>query len=124
MRYVLWVGVGGFLGATLRYALSMAAARLGGAWPLGTLLVNVLGCLAGGVLLFAVEQQALSPRARAFLGVGLLGALTTFSTFGVETLVLARSSGMGAALGNVALQLVLGLGGVAAGHALAGALAD
>jgi CrcB protein len=56
--------------------------------------------------------------------VGVLGALTTFSTFGVETLVLARASGMGAALGNVALHLALGLGGVAAGYALAGALAD
>jgi CrcB protein len=121
---VLWVGFGGFLGAVLRYALGQVAARLGGGWPLGTLLVNVLGCLAGGLLLFAIEQEAVSPRARAFLGVGVLGALTTFSTFGVETLVLARASGMGAALGNVALHLALGLGGVAAGYALAGALAD
>ena len=124
MRYVLWVGFGGFLGAVLRYALGHVAARLGGGWPLGTLLVNVLGCLAGGLLLFAIEQEAVSPRARAFLGVGVLGALTTFSTFGIETLVLARSSGMGAALGNVALHLALGLGSVAAGYALAGALAD
>jgi fluoride ion exporter CrcB/FEX len=75
---VLWVGFGGFLGAVLRYSLSLVAARLGGGWPLGTLLVNALGCLAGGLLLFAIEQEAVSPRARAFLGVGTLGTAATF----------------------------------------------
>ena len=119
MKYVLWVGFGGFLGAILRYALTGLANRLGGGWPLGTLAVNVLGCLAAGWLLHAVDGQAITPRARAFLGVGLLGALTTFSTFGVETLVLSRTGGLGAAFASVALHLALGLGAVALGYRLA-----
>jgi len=124
MRYVWWVGLGGFLGAVLRYGLTYVAGRIGSGWPYGTLLVNALGCLLAGWLLFGIEREAVAPRRIAFVGVGLLGALTTFSTFGVETFELLREVGPAAALGNVALQLALGLGAVAGGYWLAGALAE
>ena len=123
MKYALLVALGGALGALARYALTGLAARLAGAWPLGTLVVNALGCLAAGWLLFAVETHGVSPRARALLGVGVLGALTTFSTFGVDTFELLRTAGPTAAFGNVALNLALGLGGVAGGYWLAGLFA-
>ena len=109
---VLLVGVGGFLGAILRYAASGAVQRLAESsdFPYGTLAVNVVGCLAIGVLAGAVEsRQILGPEARLFLMIGLLGSFTTFSTFGYETLSLFRDGALLRASANVILQVGLGL---------------
>jgi len=110
----LWVGLGGFVGAVLRFGISSwMHARIGGAWPLGTLTVNVLGCLAIGALLgIARHPGVLSPEWRPFLIVGLLGSFTTFSTFGHEALTLLQLGAAGRALAWVGLHLVLGLGAV------------
>jgi len=117
---LLAVGLGGFLGAILRYWLSsVLLERFRGAFPLGTLAVNVLGCFAIGVLWGWVEEQrALSEHARLFLSVGLLGGLTTFSTFGLETVTLWRDGEESLALGSIAANLSLGLGAVVLGRAL------
>jgi CrcB protein len=81
----------------------------GPAFPWGTLAVNLAGCLALGILMRLVETRALfGPEARLFLGIGVLGSLTTFSTFPYETAELLRSSGPWPALGNAAVRLVLG----------------
>jgi CrcB protein len=113
----LWVALGGALGSVARYACSLGAARwLGSAFPWGTLLVNVAGSFAIGLLaaLFVAADGRLlvSPEAREFVAVGILGGFTTFSSFSVETLNLARSGALGAAAANAGLSLVLCLAAV------------
>ncbi|HVS10221.1 MAG TPA: fluoride efflux transporter CrcB [Planctomycetota bacterium] len=114
MTRLLLVVAGGSLGALARYGLSGLAHRLyGGTLPVGTLAVNVLGCLLAGSAMSLIEdRQALSSEARTFLLIGVLGAFTTFSSFGYETLALLRSGENGRALLNVAANVVLGLGAV------------
>jgi fluoride exporter len=85
----------------------------------GTLAVNVLGCLVIGFLGGLAEaRQVLTPEGRLFLMLGFLGGFTTFSSFGYETLSLARGGEGTRALVNVALHLVLGLSAVVAGQQL------
>lgn len=115
------IGLGGFAGALARYGLSDLVHRAAGSgFPYGTLAVNVLGCaLLGFSATLAEERVTLSPEVRALWFVGAFGAFTTFSTFGYETLQLAREGSFSAAAGNVLLSVVLGLGAVWAGGALA-----
>jgi CrcB protein len=115
---LLVVGLGGFVGAVLRYALSsFAQDRYGGGFPLGTLCVNVIGCfLAGALWTFFGDRELLAPNTRLFLGIGLLGSLTTFSAFGVETVGLARDGELPLALLSVAGNVVLGVAAVLLGH--------
>jgi CrcB protein len=115
------VGSGGFLGAIARYALSGLAYRWGafGGFPHGTLVVNVVGCLAIGLLAGLAENRLiLGTHARLFLLIGFLGGFTTFSTFGYETLMLARDAEWIKATLNATLHLVLGLSAVWLGFAL------
>lgn len=108
----LAVGVGGMCGAILRYWLSGAVYALipSPRIPWGTLAVNVLGCFAIGALTgLADARGVLSPTARLFLLIGLLGGFTTFSTFGYETLALLRDQALVRAALNVTLQITLGL---------------
>jgi CrcB protein len=113
---LLVVGLGGFVGAIARYGISGWVQR-GVTWPAGTFVVNVAGCLAIGVLLALVEdRQALGPQTRLFLMTGLLGSLTTFSTFGYETFEYLKTSDFRLALGNVAANVIVGVGAVAVGR--------
>ncbi len=88
---ILAVGSGGFIGAIGRLWLSGLAQRLGDRFPFGTLSVNILGSFILGLLatLF-IEKMIVSQEMRMFLFVGILGAFTTYSTFSLETLHLAR----------------------------------
>ena len=100
----------------LRYAISSwAEDRFARPWPLGTLLVNVAGCLLIGAAMAWVDREVLGPQLRLFLVTGVLGALTTFSTFSWDTLLLARSGRFDAALVNVAANTILGLGAATLG---------
>jgi CrcB protein len=87
---VLWVGIGGFLGANARYFMSRAILdRFGTAFPWGTLAVNILGSFLIGVIMeFLIRRSGLDPAYRLFLVVGVLGGFTTFSSFSYETVVL------------------------------------
>ncbi len=118
---VLGVAVFGALGALARYGVSMWALRLWGAsFPMGTLIVNVIGCFCLGLLAeTALGDPGLTARTRTILGTGFLGAFTTFSTFGVETLRAIEAGSWGVAAGNVALNVVGGIVAVALGFALA-----
>ena len=123
---VLFVGLGGFLGSVLRYGIGSGVQRLSraAAFPFGTLVVNVVGCFAIGFLLYVADERAMwSAEARGFVFVGVLGGFTTFSAFGSETMALLRSGRSGEAFANVAAHLILGLGAVALGRALAQATA-
>lgn len=123
----LWVAIGGALGSMARYACSGLAARwIGAAFPWGTLFVNVAGSLAIGVLAALAthgERPLVGTDARAFLMVGVLGGFTTFSSFSLETLTLARGGQLAAAGANVAVSLVACLVAVAIGFAAGSALA-
>ena len=117
----LWIGIGGFVGALCRYALGGWIHRVldVSTFPVGTLSVNLLGCLGVGVLMGLVEwRQVLGPEARALLILGFAGSFTTFSTFGFETFSLLQEGRLGAALVNVGVQVGLGLVAVWAGFTL------
>jgi len=117
---LLAAGAGGFLGAAARFLVGGAAQRAaGGSFPVGTLLVNVVGCAAIGVVMGLAEGRGgLSEGTRAFLVVGVLGGFTTYSAFGFDTVRLWQAGAAGMALFNVALQIVLGIGAAAVGFAL------
>lgn len=125
MLKLLLIGAGGFIGSIFRYLLSGAAQSLSQsiAFPYGTLTVNMLGCLCIGVLSELSENRGLlTPDAKAFLIVGILGGFTTFSAFGNETMSLIRSGAPALALMNVGAHIVLGLGAVWLGYTLAALL--
>jgi CrcB protein len=122
MQSLLWVGFGGALGAMLRFAVSGWVHRSLSAatFPWGTFLVNVLGCLALGVVNgFADSRGLFGPEARLFLFIGLLGGFTTFSTFAFESMALARDAEAARALVNLAGQVILGLSAAWIGYVLA-----
>lgn len=107
MKVWLAVAAGGALGAVVRFAVSRGAARwFGTAFPWGTLIVNAAGAFAIGFLAawFAVRLDA-GPALRALVLTGMLGALTTFSTFSFETLQLAESGAFARMTANVLLNL-------------------
>lgn len=118
----LLVGLGGFIGALARYGLSGLTHRLFSAstFPLGTMAVNLIGCLLIGVLAGLSEsRQLLTSDFRTFAMIGILGGFTTFSAFGYETVALLRNSQYASALLNVVLQVLLGVALVWLGYALA-----
>ena len=124
MITVLAVGAGGFLGSVVRYLANRGVYQVvETAWlPYGTLLVNVVGCLAIGVLSGAAEKWGVlntDNPTRAFLLIGFLGGFTTFSAFGNETVAFLRGGQVLQAFANVGLQLILGLGAVWLGYRLA-----
>ncbi len=121
MFEVLSVGVGGFVGAALRYLISSGIARfMNSRLPLGTLCVNVFGGLfMGFIMQWSLQSASLSPRMRLFLTTGLLGGFTTFSTFSYETMNLIGEGAWITAAANAGLNLILSLAGVIAGQLLA-----
>lgn len=117
MKAYLCVGLGGFVGAILRHAANMGLAGRAGGLPVATLSVNALGSFVLGALIaLASTERGLSEEWRLALGVGLCGALTTFSTFSVETLELVRSNTWRLAalnvLANVLVSLAAAWGGL------------
>lgn len=111
MTKLLIIAAGGGIGSVLRYLLGGAAQRMtAGAFPIGTMTVNVIGCLAIGLLAahFA-GPQLVRAEWRLALMVGLLGGFTTFSSFGIETVSLLNDGQVRAALLNVVLSNALGL---------------
>jgi len=119
MKAVMLVGVGGFLGANARYWLGgVVEDYFGGAFPVGTLFVNITGSLLLGILMGGVEVEQVSPEVRLAFAVGFLGAYTTFSTFSYESLRLLESGHLGMAALNMVVSNVLGVAAAVAGLAL------
>ena len=125
LTYVL-IGIGGAIGSILRAWLGTAVVALTGAsFPWGTILINVVGSFVIGFFgtLTATDGRFAVPfDMRAFVMVGICGGFTTFSSFSLQTLELAHDGRASQALGNVALSVVLCLGSVAAGYALASSI--
>lgn len=115
---VLIVGLGGFIGASLRYIISLNAVNLfGGNFPYGTFIVNVVGAfLIGFIMELSLDSTIISTNAKLFLTTGIMGGLTTFSTFSFETLGMISSGNIIMALVNISLNLFLGIIAVALGQ--------
>lgn len=110
---MLWVFLGGGLGSVLRYLIGVwSAAAFGVAFPYGTLIVNLTGCLALGLVVQLAIAGSWHTDIRAAVAVGLLGGFTTYSSFNQETLTLLANGATGAAVINVTITLA---GGLAAG---------
>ncbi len=110
MASLLLVALGGACGAILRFLLSGLISRyFENSFPAGTLGVNLIGCFAVGLLWEPLAHTALSPHARTFLLIGVLGAFTTFSTYGIESVNLIREGALRLALLNLLLSNVLGI---------------
>ena len=102
MNLLFAIAAGGALGALLRYGLAgLIQKAVGSPFPWGTVTVNVIGSLMMGVCWEYLFRSPASPALRGFIVVGFLGAFTTFSTFSLETVLLARLHDMHAALLNV-----------------------
>jgi|WetSurMetagenome_2_1015567.scaffolds.fasta_scaffold07170_3 fluoride exporter len=112
--------IAGALGTLARYGLQGLVQRwTGGSFPWGTLAVNVLGCLAFGVIwTVASDRQLIGPQMRTLLLVGFMGAFTTFSSFVFETAQLGRGGQWLLAGANLGLELLLGAVALFAGIAL------
>ncbi len=107
---LLYIGLGGFLGAISRFLIAGGIQKLfGGFFPLGTLSVNVIGSFVIGIAALYFEQ-VVAPEYRAFFITGFLGALTTFSTFSYETTMLIEQSAYYKAFLNMALNVLLSVG--------------
>ncbi len=118
---LLVIGLGGFIGAILRYGVSGWAYKIIGArMPFGTLVVNILGSFILGLFLFLAEGRFnIGPLWRGFIAIGMMGALTTFSTFSYETLALLQGNLWIQAFLNILLNVLLTLLAVWAGMVVA-----
>lgn len=110
------VAIGGASGSLARYALGLWARAAVPAFPLATLMVNAVGGFCIGLLFALTASRPDTPDwLRTGLITGVLGGFTTFSAFSLETLLLWREGSAGLALANVAINLLLSLGGCALG---------
>lgn len=105
---LLWIALGGALGSVLRYALGGAVQKFSArGFPIGTLAVNVIGCLIIGILIHKLTNDQTHPATRAFMVVGFCGGFTTFSAFSAETIGLMLGGEMGRATIYVLLSVSL-----------------
>jgi CrcB protein len=110
----IWVMAGGAVGTGLRYGLGLALPPQGAAgFPVGTLVANLLGCLAIGLCATSLlAEGAVPPHVRLGVLVGVLGGFTTFSSFGLETMRMVSTGHLGAAAVYVLLSNAGGLAAV------------
>ncbi len=115
---ILSVGAGGFVGAVLRFLISGWVQKATGVFfPVGTLAVNVLGSFIIGFLALYFEH-VIAPHQKALLVTGMLGALTTFSTFSLETVTMLQSGLWSRAAANVTLNALLCIAATVVGMTL------
>lgn len=113
---VVGIAVAGAIGAPARYLVDgFVQDRSAGSFPWGTLVVNVLGSFALGVITGLVVHHDFGGAPRLWLATGLCGAFTTFSTFSWETVRLLEEGEWGQALANVGGSVLAGLAAAAAG---------
>jgi CrcB protein len=113
------IAAGGVLGAEARYGLSVLMPHEPGQWPMATWLINVSGCFLIGILMFSITELTSPHRlVRPFLGVGVLGGYTTFSTAMVDVQQMALAGREGAALGYMLATLVAAVAAAFAGVSL------
>ncbi len=118
----LYVTLGSALGGLLRFAITRLTLSISAGFPVGTILINVVGSFAigyFGTLTLHGTRFEVSENTRLFVMVGICGGFTTFSSFSLQSFELVRSGHWGRALVNVAASVILCFAAVAAGHMLA-----
>jgi fluoride exporter len=124
IRTIVIVGLGGFLGTILRYLGQLAAGKIfSPTFPMGTFLINILGCFIIGMV-YAMSERGnlLTADMRLFLAVGFCGGFTTFSTFSNDNLMLLKDGSIGLLLLNAVGSVLLGVLAVYLGIVLIRAL--
>ncbi len=121
MGKLFLIGLAGFIGTLARYGLSgVVAKRYGETFPLGTLVVNLIGCFLIGLLFYLMQERFLvNQNVRTIVLIGLLGGFTTFSSLGLQTFTLLQDGEFGFAALNLAASNFFGLLLVWAGYTLA-----
>ncbi len=119
-----WIGLGGAVGSVLRFVMAEGIQRIMGAerLPVGTIAVNVLGCMTIGFLSVRMDSWAATPVQRLAMTVGVLGGFTTFSSFSLNTIQLIYERHVYLAAVNVVASVVLCLTGCWLGFRIAQAL--
>lgn len=117
MNGLLLVAIGGAIGASSRHLVAIASLRaFGNSFPVGTLLINVVGCFLMGIFveLLAAKLQP-SEGLRLFVATGFLGGFTTFSAFSLDFVSLWQRGDAGLAIGYAAASVILSLAGIVLG---------
>ena len=115
-RLLIAIAAGGVLGSLSRYAVGLGLPHEAGAWPWATFTVNLTGCLAMGLLVaYLVARPGTHRLARPFVGVGVLGGWTTFSSFAVDVLQQTHAGHGGRAAAYIASSIILGVAAVGFG---------
>ncbi len=110
MKLILAIGAGSFVGGITRYLLSqLIQAKFLTAFPFGTLVVNILGCLFIGLVFGLSDRGNINQEWRLFLATGVMGGFTTFSAFSNETVNMLRDGQLGYASAYVIASILLGL---------------
>src|SRR5271169_6644116 len=121
MTNYLIIGVGGFIGAVVRYAVALwIGQKWGRSFPLGTFVINVTGSFLIGLLMSLLTERFMTnPQWRLLLVVGFLGAYTTFSTFEYETGKLIDDSELLLAAANIVMSVAVGFVALRIGQMIA-----
>ena len=115
LRNFLWVGLGGGIGAMLRFLVSPVLFK-SGAFPLYTMLINIVGSLCIGLIFaWSLKDEHFPEQIKLFLATGLCGGFTTFSAFSLENLIMIRSGHYWAALMYISFSVIACLLAVFAG---------
>ena len=110
MKHLFFIALGGSIGAVLRYNISkFLPVVINTIFPIGTLAVNIIGCFFIGFFYDLFEKIIINIDYKSFMTIGLLGALTTFSTYSIETINLFRDGELKLGVLNVFLSNVLGI---------------
>lgn len=106
----LVVGIGGFIGAVIRYLISLIPIKNSESFPINTFVINIIGAFAIGCIAFAVSKnENIDPKWLLFLKVGICGGFTTFSTFSLETAELIKGGSVVTAILYVIASIVIGI---------------
>ncbi len=123
MLLLFIVGLGGFIGTCLRYIVSLLCTHyFKTQLPLATFIVNIIGCIIIGFVMISCTKLNISPATKLFLTTGMMGGLTTFSTFSYETVMFINNQQYFLACLNVLANVVLGIIGVWIGMSLSNVL--
>lgn len=119
MKIILIIGIGSFLGGIARYLLTVFIQnKFFSTFPYGTLVVNIIGCFAIGIVYSLSEKATINHELKMFATTGILGGFTTFSSFSYESVSLFRDGRYEQAFIYTAASIVLGLGATFAGFIL------
>ena len=100
----VWVFLGGGIGAVLRYVISLVTYTPQSGFPIATLLANLLACFILSIVVFSLDS--LDPKLKLFLGTGLCGGLSTFSTFSYETVSLMQNGQVGLSILYILISII------------------